>query len=361
MAELSPLPWHGASRTAIAGLRSRGVHAILLHGPAGTGKFDLALARARDELCERSLGRAPACGTCDSCRLFAAGNHPDLRVVVPDALAWRRPGAGSADEEAPGAEEEAAPATGGSSKSRPSREIRIEQVRELASFASLSTHRGGARVVVLGPAETLNAAAANALLKGLEEPAPASLYLLVTDRIDRCLPTIVSRCSGVRVPVPPREMALNWLRAQAIPDAEERLTDAGGAPLAVVRQESRDLEPADRDVLLALLRLGPRLSAGEIASRVPREIPIGGAVALFQRWGWDYLAYRLAGRIRYHPRDTAHFEALSAAGWPVAAASRWLDRLRDLRAVSTHPLNARSAVEGALLDFLESLKGGGLA
>ncbi len=74
---------------------------MLLHGPAGTGKWDCAMAFAADVLCESARGPGPACGNCASCRLIGAGNHPDLRVLVPDALAERRPGGASDDEDAP--------------------------------------------------------------------------------------------------------------------------------------------------------------------------------------------------------------------------------------------------------------------
>jgi DNA polymerase-3 subunit delta' len=363
----TPLPWAGPVRDAVSALRRRGAHAVLLHGPAGTGKFETALSIARDELCETSKGEGPACGACASCLLFAVGNHPDLRVLVPDSMAERRPGGSTEeDEEAPGAEDEAsrvaaaaASGTGSGSKKRPSRELRIEQVRDLSKFEELTTHRAGMRVVVLGPAEALNVAAANALLKGLEEPPPGSLFLLTSDHVDRCLPTILSRCAIVRMAVPAHDVALNWLRTQGVADAGQKLTEAGGAPLAVLRKDDQALGEADYEALLSMLRRGQRLDPAEVATRVSRNIPLGAAVALMQRWGWDYISHQLAGRVRYHPGDSPAFEAIATAGWPLPAAGAWLDQLRDLRAVADHPLNARLAVEGALLDYMASLQGKG--
>ncbi len=309
---------------------------------------------ARDVLCERALAPARACGQCASCLLWAAGNHPDLRVIVPDSLAERRPG-GTEDDGAdaqPGAE-----ATGGA-KEKPSREIRIAQVRALASLTDITAHRGGARVIVLGPAEALNDESANFLLKGLEEPPPELLYVLVSDQIDRCLPTIISRCALVRVAVPPRELALAWLREQGLgEEAAQRLNEAGGAPLAALAGSPEALEPALRATLLGLLRRGAALEAADVAADLPRSFGLAPAVALFQRWGWDYFSYRLGGPLRYHPQDAPSFEALSQC-WSLGAAGAWVERLCGLKRVSEHPLNARTAAEGVLLDYIASIAEG---
>ncbi len=344
-------PWLADARQQLAALRARGAHALLLHGPTGTGKWDCAMAFAGDVLCEVAQPPAPACGNCASCRLVAAGNHPDLRVLVPDALAERRPGGAGAveDDEAPPAAEPAA-------RSRPSREIKIDQVRELASLSGVTAHRGGARVVVLGPAEALNAPAANALLKGLEEPPADLLFLLVADQVDRCLPTILSRCALVRVPVPPRAQALEWLAGQgAGAGAGQRLLEAGGAPLAVLRAQDTGLPDDLRDALLRLLRQGAALEPAQVASDVPRTVPVRPAVALFQRWGWDYFAYRTGAGLRYHGSEAASFEAL-ARRWRLGAAGAWLESLQRLQALADHPLNPRAAIEGALLEYIVSIR-----
>jgi DNA polymerase-3 subunit delta' len=343
--------WLAAPRGRLAALRARGAHGFLLHGPAGVGKWDLGMAFAADVLCETPVPDAGhACGICPSCCLMAAGNHPDLRVVVPDALAERRPGAGAEDPDPAGGEGTAA------AKTKPSREIKIGQVLELVSLSGITAHRGGSRVVVLGPAESLNGPAANALLKGLEEPPEGLVFVLVADQIDRCLPTILSRCALIRVAAPPRAIALEWLRGRTdLADAPARLTEAGGGPLAVLRQSEEHLSAELRELLLGLLRQGGRLEPAQVAARVPRVLPIAAAVALFQRWGWDYFSYRTGGGVRYHPTDVAIFEALSRQ-WSLAAAGAWMDRLRGLRAVAEHSLNARSAIEGVLLDYIESIQ-----
>jgi DNA polymerase-3 subunit delta' len=349
------MAWLLAPRATLAALHARGAHALLLHGPAGTGKWELAMAFAGELLCEQRRPAGGACGSCSSCVLLAAGNHPDLRVLVPDAMAERRPGHGADAEDTV----VVAPEAGAAARTKPSREIKIEQVRELAGLLGISSHRGGARVVVLGPAEALNLPAANALLKGLEEPPPQCVFVLVTDRIDRCLPTIVSRCALVRVPVPPRAQALAWLQAQAGGrragvDACVRLAEAGGGPLAALADQEGGLDADLRKLLTGMLRQGASLAPAQVAAEIPKTVPVGASVALFQRWAWDYFAYRTGAGLRYHPDDAPSFDAL-AQHWNLAAASAWEAGLRSLRATEDHPLNARAVVEGALLDYIVSI------
>lgn len=356
---LPQLPWHGAAWQALQPLRARGVHAVLLHGAAGIGKKSLALDLARAALCETPQADGHACGACTGCLLTAAGSHPDLRIVVPDAMAiWR--GAAADDDEgsdvqaADDAESEAAPDGGGKAK-RVSREIRIEQVRALADFVSTSTHRGGSRVVLLAPAELLNTASANALLKMLEEPPPGSLFVLATDALDDVLPTIRSRCVLVRVAAPPRADALAWLKAQSLEDADALLAAAGGAPLLAVAQAAGSALDADTRTLLAeLLGRGAQLTAADIAARVPKTVSVGPALQMFQRWGWDLLALstvRSPAAVRYHPRAAALLGRLAQQVDPGAVLC-WLARLSGYRQSQDHPLNPRLVIEAALLDYL---------
>lgn len=361
MALIRRLPWHGPAWAALRPLHAREVHAILLHGPAGIGKKSLALDFAQSLLCESPDAQGHACDACGGCILVLSGNHPDVRIVVPDVMAELRGPEAPVEETADG---ESEPEDGVLSLSRQareggkraSREIRIEQVRALADFFGVSTHRGGARVIVLAPAESLNQASANALLKMLEEPLPATRFVLVSDSLDDVLPTIRSRCVLQRVAAPDHAVALQWLREQGVGDPEERLAAAGGAPLAVVEESERQLDEGTRSELLALLARGTGLPAAEVAARVPRTLPLTAAITLFQRWGWDLLAYRVAQRIRYHPRHKASIARIAAASTAEGLLG-WLRALGQMQATSDHPLNARLIVEAALFSYLEALQG----
>ena len=96
---------------------------------------------------------------------------------------------------------------------KPSREISVDQIRDLSNFANLSAHCGGYRVVLIHPAESMNNNAANSLLKTLEEPTDKLLFLLVTHKPQQLLPTILSRCLGFTVRTPTRELGAAWLDA----------------------------------------------------------------------------------------------------------------------------------------------------
>ena len=226
-------PWNEPLFEALKSRTERFPHALLIHGARGTGKLELAERVARFLLCESASGKP--CGRCEGCRWFAAGSHPDFRRLEPEALAR-----GAAEPE----EGNEAPAK----KGKPSTEIKIEQVRDLAGFLNLRSHRGRSRVALVHPAEDMNDNAANALLKGLEEPPAGAVFLLVSHRPSQLLPTIRSRCVALAVPIPPREAALQWLSGQGIKNAERWLAYAGGAPVRAVEYAAK------ADVLDRLLR-----------------------------------------------------------------------------------------------------------
>jgi len=207
--------WNQPILDSLAARSARLPHALLVYGPRGIGKLALAERISQTILCERS-GKKP-CGSCDGCRWFLGGNHPDFRRVEPEALAKLA----ATDPE----ENEV------KKPKQPSIQIKIEQVRELADFLYVRSHRGAMRVALVHPAEDMNENASNALLKGLEEPPAGAMFILVSHRPAQLLPTIRSRCVALPVPVPPREAALEWLSGQGIKDAERWLAYAGGAPL----------------------------------------------------------------------------------------------------------------------------------
>ncbi|WP_010114932.1 DNA polymerase III subunit delta', partial [Burkholderia oklahomensis] len=213
-------PWQTDDWNRLQALRAHWPHALLLYGQAGIGKLAFARHLAKGFLCETPHESGEPCGACAACTWFEQGNHPDYRIVVPEALAGELPGA--ADEPKAGDADE-----GGKKTKTPSKEIKIEQVRALVDFCGIASHRGGARVVVLYPAEALNVAAANALLKTLEEPSAGVVFLLVSARIDRLLPTIVSRCRQWPMTVPAPDAAAAWLAAQNVADANALLAEAG--------------------------------------------------------------------------------------------------------------------------------------
>ena len=199
------------------------------------GKLDFARALAQGLLCETPLPSGEGCGQCLACGWLAQGNHPDFRSVEPEALA------DNGDE-------------GEGKGKKPSRQILIEQVRELAGLVNLSTHRNGMRVILIHPAEAMNVNAANALLKTLEEPPPHTLIILISHHAQSLLPTVRSRCRKVDFAVPPLEQSMNWLRAQGVADPAPLLAQAGNAPLAALALAADESQEVRRGFLTQLAR-----------------------------------------------------------------------------------------------------------
>jgi DNA polymerase-3 subunit delta' len=332
-------PWQKAAWSQLQQMRERLPHAILFHGPAGTGKADFLETFAQSLLCENVRPDGHACGECASCGWFVQHNHPDYRRVRPEALE---------DEIAPEGEEGGDGDRKSKSAKAPSKEIKIEQIRALADFMNISTHRQGLRVVVLYPAEALNMPASNALLKTLEEPPPGTVFLLASNSLDRLLPTILSRCRKFALPMPSHEEALAWMKEQGVADADSWLREQGGAPLAALAEA----EGGSREDMEALLHFLARPSvdgALRTAEKLAKsELP--ALVAWTQRWLYDVFSYKLSGNIRYFPRYQKELAAL-AGKVHTASLMRAIKGTNERRAVADHPLSAKLFVEDMLLEY----------
>lgn len=233
--------WHREAWDTLRMRRERNAmpHALLLAGPAGLGKRDFLERLVRSLLCSQP-DDGDACGHCRTCALLDAGTHPD-RVAV--GLELRDDG-------------------------KPRKEIVIPQVRALSARLAMASQFGGWQVASIDPADALNANAANALLKTLEEPTPSTLIVLVADAPWRLPPTIRSRCQRMDFRLPPREEALAWLHAAGIADAEAALDASGGNP-GLARAWAGDGALAQRAEVHADLAAlaGGRADAGDVARR----------------------------------------------------------------------------------------------
>lgn len=313
-------------------------HAILFHGEAGIGKADFLEAFAQSLLCEDVRADGHACGACASCGWFVQHNHPDYRRVRPEAL----------EDEPPEGDEDGGGKSAAKATKTPSKEIKIEQIRALADFMNISTHRQGLRVVVLYPAEALNTPASNALLKTLEEPPPGTVFLLSSNSLERLLPTILSRCRKFALPMPDHAAALAWLDAQGLADAASWLSEQGGAPLAALAQSGAD----NRDEMDALLQLlaSPSIDGAlRIADKLSKSaLPV--LVSCLQRWLYDVFSYKLSGKLRYYPRYEKQLAALSARV-STASLMRAIKNANERRAIASHPLSPKLFLEELLLDY----------
>jgi DNA polymerase-3 subunit delta' len=227
-----------------------------------------------------------------------------------------------------------------------SRQIRIEQVRELSADLALTSHGGGYKVGIISPADALNRFAANALLKTLEEPPSRTLLILVASEPSRLPPTVLSRCQRVRIHTPTRAESIAWLTAaRGKADWDAALETLGEAPMQIAQADPAELASVGSDTRTTL----DALAAG-------RTDPVAAA----ERWARSQLPLRLlcfeiwlTERIRSGERSGALFAEMRAA--PYLSEPRsflnirelfgLLDEVRDLRATLDVPLNRGMALE----------------
>lgn len=326
-------PWLSADVSKWVGTTDRLPHALLVDGPPGIGKSALAERLSQAWLCERRRPDGDACGHCDGCRWVRAGTHPDLRRVLPEVD----------DPEAA----EAARAAG----RKPSREIRIDQVRAAAAFLTIGAHRAGRRVVVVDPADALNVVAANGLLKTLEEPSPGAVLVLVASRAARLPATLRSRCVRVALPSPPRAAVLGWLVAETglEPGAAEAALQAAGDSPALARSLARpELAAAHRAVVEALAGM-PETAFVRVADGLAK-LEAAQWYTPLQRWVADLARVDAGAPPRFHPAHAARLSALArrSDGARLAGLHRHLAAARPLL---EHPLNARLFCEDTLRSY----------
>lgn len=320
-------PWHRAQFQSLLERRGRLPHALLLRGMQGIGKLAFAEALARALLCERPEKDGRACGRCAACGWMAQGGHPDIRRLEPEAL-------GEPQEAEEGREKKA------------SVQIQVEQVRAIADFINVTSHRGGAKVVLIHPAESLNVNAANALLKNLEEPPPRTYFLLVSHRWHQLLPTVKSRCQHVALPPPPLAIAQNWLGEQGLDHPELALAQAGGAPLLALNLDE-DYWRSRGQFLKAIT--GGQFDPLGVAEQLRNEEP-APIVGWLQRWSFDLACHKVTGTVRYNP-DFASAIAAVAAGLELVETLRFHRYMVRLQRSVAHPLNARLFLEQLLLSY----------
>lgn len=200
----APYPWQNNQWQRL--LRQikddRLAHAYLLTGESGLGKHAFAIAAAQLLLCEQAA-ESHACGSCRSCELFNAGSNPDMMLIEPES----------------------------------SRVIKVDQIRELSTYSSKTSHGNRRKVLILDDVDTLNLNAANALLKTLEEPPGNTLLFLVTAIPGKLLATIKSRCQRIVFAIPEYQLALKWLQEQTEDQqgTASLLMQANGRPLLALQ------------------------------------------------------------------------------------------------------------------------------
>lgn len=329
--ELHPAAW-----ATLQQRRERLPHALLLVGQKGLGKFALAQQFAAALLCESPTTNGMACGKCLACNWYAQGNHPDFRLLQPDAL-----NDGIEVEEG---------------KKKPSQQITIDQIRNLDEFFNVGTHRGGLRIVIVNPTEAMNRNTANSLLKTLEEPTPGTLFLMVSSEPMRLLPTIRSRCQAVPIPVPQSDRASKVLGDAGLSEPARWLALAGGSP-GLALELSAAGQGAWLDLLANRLATGRKGDPLAIAVELDKAIKdskgkliLKQIVEAIQKWLVDLTLAKNGLPVRYFLAQQATISSLA----DMIPAARLIKAYRTAisrRQAAEQPLNARLFLEGLILEY----------
>lgn len=312
-------PWIAAQTAQL--LRQRG-HAWLLYGPSGLGQFALSMELASAWLCEAG-GVNGACGSCASCHAVQVRTHADLCVLMPEATMLQHgwPLSEKAQTEID------------DKKRKPSREIRVDAMRDAVEFSQRTSGRGRGKVVLVFPAEQMNAITANALLKTLEEPPGDVKFVLATESVHQLLPTIRSRCLGHAMLWPAMAAGQDWLQAHGVPAAQSALLlrTTGGRPDDALASFAAGRQVGIWSTVVQALARG---EAGFF-----KDWPVAELVNTMQMVCHDAMA-QLAGA---QPRFFADGDWRGSPSW--AGLSGWSQALMKTRRTMDHPYNAGLMLE----------------
>jgi DNA polymerase III subunit delta' len=328
-------PWQSETIQRLRGMRARLPNALLLKGPEGIGKLDLALNFAQSILCNSPDGNGNACNQCSSCHWFTQETNPNFKLVQPNSY--------SDTEEIMEKE----------SGKKASREISIDQIRGLSNFVNLTSHNNGYRIVLIYPAEAMNNNAANALLKSLEEPTDQLMFILVSSNPQQLLPTILSRCLSLALPLPTLEQSTLWLRDKGISDPTIALAQAGFAPLTALKIAAEESGFEEHEFILNSLSLQAGFDAISLADRLQRTLPTQ-VIHLLQQWCYDLVSFKQVGVVRYYPE---HHDSIAKITKNISlqALHQLVKELQEAKRIGLHPLNPKLLFETLFLAYQQTL------
>lgn len=298
-------------------------HALLFYGMGGIGKKMLALHFAKTFLC-KSAGKKP-CGICESCRLMDIENnsfaHPDFYLLTAEEAG---------------------------------KDIKIEQVKEMAKQAAFAPVLSEHKVCIIDDAGQMTAEAANSLLKLLEEPPPGWLFILITQQAERLLPTVLSRVVRLRFDAPDTSAVRQILKANGITQNAQVLAAlAGGSPGRALSYNQADIFAIRREAL-------------DLLKKLPLQNPFGYIAAL--GWGEKYdraAALLLTEQFIYLLRDVLLLQSGAggqvyntdimagldgiAADWPLHTARQGVNAAQEAWQNINKNVSAKNVLEALVL------------
>ena len=306
-------PWIAAQRSRL--LAQQG-HAWLLQGPSGLGQFALALELVRAWLCEAPTAQG-ACGVCGSCHAIEVRTHADVCVLMPEvemlARGWPLPEKAQSDLD--------------DKKRKPSREIRVDAMRQAVEFCQRTSARGRGKAVLVYPAEQMNVVTANALLKTLEEPPGDVRFVLASEAAHQLLPTIRSRCLGHTMAWPAQADMLHWLTGQGVAAdaAEVFLRISGGRPDDALALFQSGRNPQ------TWAQLPQAMLRGDVSALADWTPP--QAIEALQKLCHDLLSLCVGAAPRYFA------QADLPAALAIGPLTRWSRALSTAARTAEHPFN----------------------
>lgn len=298
-------------------------HALLFYGMGGIGKKMLALHFAKTFLC-KSAGKKP-CGICESCRLMDIENnsfaHPDFYLLTAEEAG---------------------------------KDIKIEQVKEMAKQAAFAPVLSEHKVCIIDDAGQMTAEAANSLLKLLEEPPPGWMFILITQQAERLLPTVLSRVVRLRFDEPDNSAVQQILKAKGITQNTQVLAAlAGGSPGRALSYNQADIFAIRREAL-------------DLLKKLPLQNPFGYIAAL--GWGEKYdraAALLLTEQFIYLLRDVLLVQSGAggqvyntdimagldgiAADWPLHTARQGVNAAQEAWQNINKNVSAKNVLEALVL------------
>jgi DNA polymerase-3 subunit delta' len=270
------------------------------------------------------------CGHCGSCKLVQAGLHPDLFVLLPEVLR-RETGWLIADDKAAGEE----------LKRKPSRQIRVLEVRSLIDWSHKTSARGRGKVAVVHPADAMNYTAASALLKTLEEPPAGTRLLLTAADASHLLPTVRSRCQRIVLATPAADAAQAWLAGQGVDQPAVMLAACQGRPLEALARVRAGIDAA------AWTALPQAVLRGQVAAVTGWPPPV--LVEALQKLCHDAMAHSVGGQAQYFPQPSLP----APAALPALLA--WAQELGRIARHADHPWSEALLAESLIQQGRQAL------